>query len=157
MALDLNFVRSQFPAFSVHGLKDQAFFENAGGSYACAPVIDRLTRFYRERKVQPYAPYGAAQAGGAEMDEARARLAAMMGVGPDEVSFGPSTTANTYVLAQAMGSDMETSRAMTPEKRRIKAALDSWIANGILAEVDEDDPRHVGRKIKFVRPAKMAA
>lgn len=61
-----------------------------------------------------------------------------------------------YVLAQAMGSDMETSRAMTPEKRRIKAALDSWIANGILAEVDEDDPRHVGRKIKFVRPAKMA-
>ena len=100
--LDLAFVRSQFPAFAVAGLKDQAFFENAGGSYACAPVIDRLTRFYRERKMQPYAPYAAAQAGGAEMDEARARLAAMMGVATHEVSFGPSTTANTYVLAQAV-------------------------------------------------------
>lgn len=102
MQLDLAYVRSQFPAFSVPGLADRAFFENAGGSYACAPVIDRLTRFYRERKVQPYAPYPAAQAGGAEMDEARARLAAMMGVAVHEVSFGPSTTANTYVLAQAV-------------------------------------------------------
>jgi selenocysteine lyase/cysteine desulfurase len=35
------------------------------------------------------------------MDEARERLAAMMGVEAEEVSFGPSTTANTYVLAQA--------------------------------------------------------
>jgi selenocysteine lyase/cysteine desulfurase len=102
MQLDLSYVRSQFPAFSVPDLADRAFFENAGGSYACAPVIDRLTRFYRERKVQPYAPYGAAQAGGAEMDEARARLAAMMGVAAHELSFGPSTTANTYVLAQAV-------------------------------------------------------
>lgn len=99
--LDMTFVRARFPAFAVPGLADKAFFENAGGSYACAPVIDRLTRFYRERKVQPYAPYAAATAGGAEMDEARARLAAYMGIGTHELSFGPSTTANTYVLAQA--------------------------------------------------------
>jgi selenocysteine lyase/cysteine desulfurase len=66
-------------------------------------VIDRLTRFYREHKVQPYAPYAASQAAGAQMDEARARLAAMLGVAPDELSFGPSTSQNTYVLAQAFG------------------------------------------------------
>jgi selenocysteine lyase/cysteine desulfurase len=36
------------------------------------------------------------------MDEARDRLAAMMGVARDEVSFGPSTSANTYVLANAV-------------------------------------------------------
>lgn len=35
------------------------------------------------------------------MDEARTRLSAMLGVASDEVSFGPSTTQNTYVLAQA--------------------------------------------------------
>ena len=102
MPLDLDFVRSQFPAFSAGPSLGQAFFENAGGSYPCLPVIDRLHRFYLERKVQPYAPYAAAQAGGAEMDEARTRLSAMMGVAPDELSFGPSTSANTYVLAQAV-------------------------------------------------------
>ncbi len=102
MPLDLSFVRSQFPAFATPDGQSHALFENAGGSYACAQVIDRLHRFYVERKVQPYAAYPASVAGGAEMDEARTRLAAMMGVARDELSFGPSTSANTYVLAQAV-------------------------------------------------------
>ena len=51
--LDLDFVRRQFPAFSEPSLEGQAFFENAGGSYTCAPVIERLERFYLQRKVQP--------------------------------------------------------------------------------------------------------
>lgn len=100
--LDMDFVRAQFPAFQSPVLSSHAFFENAGGSYPCQQVVDRLTRFYTHRKVQPYGPYPGAQAGGAEMDEARTRLSAMMGVAPKEVSFGPSTSANTYVLAQAV-------------------------------------------------------
>jgi selenocysteine lyase/cysteine desulfurase len=105
--LDLDFVRSQFPAFASPVLSSHAFFENAGGSYPCVQVVDRLTRFYHDRKVQPYGPYPGAQAGGAEMDEARDRLAAMMGVARAEVSFGPSTSANTYVLAQAVRKWLE--------------------------------------------------
>ncbi len=100
--LDLDFVRRQFPAFSSPVLSSHVFFENAGGSYPCQQVVDRLHRFYLDRKVQPYGPYPGAEAGGAEMDEARTRLAAMMGVPREEVSFGPSTSANTYVLAQAV-------------------------------------------------------
>ena len=100
--LDLAFVRSQFPAFASPILSGHAFFENAGGSYPCRQVVDRLHRFYTDRKVQPYGPYPGAQAGGDEMDEARDRLSAMMGVAREELSFGPSTSANTYVLAQAV-------------------------------------------------------
>ena len=107
--IDLEFVRAQFPAFKAPLTAGQAFFENAGGSYPCRQVVDRLTRFYTERKVQPYAPYAAAQAGGEEMDEARARLAALMGVAAEELSFGPSTSANTYVLSQAVRQWLATS------------------------------------------------
>ncbi|MCH2164724.1 MAG: aminotransferase class V-fold PLP-dependent enzyme [Marinovum sp.] len=106
MILDTDFVRAQFPAFSEPSLQGQALFENAGGSYACRQVIDRLTRFYTERKVQPYAPYRASTLGGEEMDEARIRLSAVLGVAADELSFGPSTTANTYVLSQAFATFM---------------------------------------------------
>lgn len=102
MKMDTKWVRSQFPAFDVPALQGQAFFENAGGSYACRQVVDRLNRFYTERKVQPYAPYTASRLGGEEMDEARSRLAQMLGVATQEVSFGPSTTQNTYVLANAV-------------------------------------------------------
>ena len=101
-SLDLDFVRAQFPAFSEPSLAGWAFFENAGGSYACAPVIERLNRFYRQHKVQPYAPYPASAKGGAMMDESYERLAGYLNVGADEISFGPSTSQNTYVLAQAV-------------------------------------------------------
>ena len=86
-ALDADFVRSQFPAFAEASLQGHAFFENAGGSYTCGQVIDRLHRFYTQRKVQPYGNYVASQLGGAEMDEARSRLAAMLNVEPDELHF----------------------------------------------------------------------
>ena len=70
MSLDINFVREQFPAFSSPVLDGQAFFENAGGSYTCKQVIDRLNRYYVERKVQPYSAYDASRLAGEEMDEA---------------------------------------------------------------------------------------
>lgn len=78
--------------------------ENAGGSYACRYVIWRLTRFYKERKVQPYGRYQASHLGGLEMDDARARMARALGVADAEVMFGPSTSANTYTLARAFAA-----------------------------------------------------
>ncbi len=126
MELDLDFVRAQFPAFSERSLRGQAFFENAGGSYTCAPVIDRLTRFYRERKVQPYAPYDASRVAGEEMDEARIRLAAVLGVAPDEVSFGPSTTQNTYVLAQAFAQFLQPGDAVVVTDQDHEANAGPW-------------------------------
>ncbi|SMX48506.1 aminotransferase class V-fold PLP-dependent enzyme [Maliponia aquimaris] len=124
--LDVDFVRAQFPAFSEPSLQGQAFFENAGGSHACGPVIDRLTRFYRERKVQPYGPYAASQAGGAEMDEARTRLAALLGVDSDELSFGPSTTQNTYVLARAFRQFMSEGEAIVVTNQDHEANSGPW-------------------------------
>jgi selenocysteine lyase/cysteine desulfurase len=126
MTLDTEFVRAQFPAFSQPELEGQAFFENAGGSYPCRQVVERLTRFYTSRKVQPYAPYAASQLAGAEMDEARTRLAALMGVESDEVSFGPSTTANTYVLAQAFATALKPGEAIIVTDQDHEANSGPW-------------------------------
>lgn len=124
--LDVDFVRAQFPAFAEPSLRGQAFFENAGGSYACAPVIDRLTRYYRARKVQPYAPYAASEAAGAEMDEARARMAVLLGVAPDELHFGPSTSQNTYVLAQAFRGLLRPGDAIVVTNQDHEANSGAW-------------------------------
>lgn len=126
MTLDIDFIRAQFPAFEQESLKGQSFFENAGGSYTCRQVIDRLTRYYNERKVQPYAPYEASMLAGAEMDEARERLAAIMGVDTDEVSFGPSTTQNTYVLAQAFGQHLKAGDAIIVTNQDHEANTGPW-------------------------------
>jgi selenocysteine lyase/cysteine desulfurase len=105
--LDLDFVRSQFPAFAEPSLQGQAFFENAGGSYACGQVIGLLNEYYRRLKVQPYYGYPAATEAGQWMDRAHVHLAEYLNVTPDEVHFGPSTSQNTYVLAQALRKLLE--------------------------------------------------
>ncbi|MCZ2721807.1 aminotransferase class V-fold PLP-dependent enzyme [Marinomonas sp. 15G1-11] len=99
--LDLNFVRSQFPAFDEASLQGQAFFDNAGGSYACSQVINHLHRYYKETKLQPYHLHPASQKAGAQMDLAHQRLADYLNVTSEEVHLGPSTSQNTYVLANA--------------------------------------------------------
>ena len=124
--LDIDFVRAQFPAFEEPSLAGQAFFENAGGSYTCAPVIERLMRFYHARKVQPYAPYEASRLAGAEMDEARRRMAALLGVETEELSFGPSTTQNTYVLAQAFREWMKPGDAIIVTNQDHEANTGPW-------------------------------
>ena len=126
MPLDIEFIRSQFPAFDVAALQGQSFFENAGGSYTCAQVQNRLSRFYKERKVQPYAPYEASRLGGAEMDEAQIRLATMLGVDADELSFGPSTSQNTYVLSQAVSQWLEPGQSIVVTNQDHEANSGSW-------------------------------
>ena len=103
--LDIDFVRSNFPAFSEPSLEGWGFFESAGGSYACAQTINWLQRYYTQTKVQPYFDFPSSESAGEQMDSAKRRLAAWLNVETAEVHFGPSTSQNTYVLAQALRRD----------------------------------------------------
>ena len=105
--MDHSFIRSQFPAFSEPSLQGFLHFENAGGSYACGQVIDSLEKYYRETKVQPYYGFEPSHGAGLQMDQARERMAKWLNVATDEVHFGPSTSQNTYVIAQALRQHLE--------------------------------------------------
>lgn len=152
-ALNPEDIRTFFPAFSEPSLAGRAFFENAGGSYPCRFVTERLERFYRERKVQPYEAYDASRVAGEEMDEARSRLSAMLGVDEDELSFGPSTTQNVYVLAQAFRAFLSEGEAIVVTNQDHEANTGAWrrlAAAGIEVrewQIDPDtgalDPAHL--------------
>jgi len=105
--LDLDFARSHFPAFSRPINEGKSFFENAGGSFACRQTIDALTQYYTDFKVQPYGEFESSHRAGELMDRSRERWAETLGVEAREVVFGPSTTANTYVLAHAFADVLE--------------------------------------------------
>ena len=110
MNLDLEFVRSQFPAFREPSLAGFAHFENAGGSYACGQTIDWLDRYYRQTKVQPYYAFAASAQAGEQMDAARARMAAWLNVGTGRNPFRPFDLAE-HIRARA-------GAAALPEARR---------------------------------------
>ena len=100
--LDIDFVRNQFPAFKEPSLAGFAHFENAGGSYACAQMIDALHHYYTATKVQPYYCFGPSIGAGQEMTRARERMGSWLNVSANEVHFSASTSQNSYVVAQAL-------------------------------------------------------
>ena len=124
--LDFNFVRSQFPAFSEPSLEGFAHFENAGGSYACAPVIESLDRYYRQTKVQPYYGFEPSRVAGLEMGRARERMAAWLNVAVDEVHFGTSTSQNTYVVAQALRQHLKAGDEIIVTNQDHEANVGVW-------------------------------
>ncbi|MGE0031258.1 MAG: aminotransferase class V-fold PLP-dependent enzyme [Steroidobacteraceae bacterium] len=125
-ALDLEFVRSQFPAFAEPSLEGFAHFENAGGSYACRQTIEWLHRYYRQTKVQPYYAFAPSRLAGEQMDAARARMAAWLNVGADELHFGPSSSQNTYVIAQALRQQLRPGDEVIVTNQDHEANVGAW-------------------------------
>lgn len=100
--LDLDFIRKQYPAYQNTDTASWAMFENAGGSYVPAPVIDRLTNFFKLTKVQPYGLFESSIEAGHAMDQGYDCMAKLLNADEDDLTLGPSTTLNLYVLAQAV-------------------------------------------------------
>lgn len=126
LPLDPARIRAFFPAFAEPSLQGQAFFENAGGSYTAKTVLDRLEHFYHATKVQPYGVYPASIEAGEAMNLAFERVAAALNVSADWIHFGPSTSANTYVLGNAFGGWLKPGDAIVVTNQDHEANTGAW-------------------------------
>lgn len=126
LPLDPAHLRAHFPAFSEPSLQGQAFFENAGGSFTAQPVLDRLNHFYRATKVQPYGVYAASAEAGEAMNQSYERIARALNVGADWIHFGPSSSANTYVLGNAFAGWLKPGDAIIVTNQDHEANTGAW-------------------------------
>ncbi|MGI9265816.1 MAG: aminotransferase class V-fold PLP-dependent enzyme [Gammaproteobacteria bacterium] len=152
---DIDFIRSNFPAFSEPSLEGWGFFENAGGSYACGQTIEYLNRYYRETKVQPYYDFPASIRAGEQMDSSRRRMAAWLNVDDEEVHFGPSTTQNTYVLAQALRQHLSAGDEVIVTNQDHEANIGAWRRlenDGIVVREWQVDPDSGELRIQDLQP-----
>ena len=85
VALDIDFVKAQFPAFKDPLSSKWSFFENAGGSYVPHNVIKHLNNFMTSTKVQPYAEFDTSAIAGNNMDKATELFAEMINARKDEI------------------------------------------------------------------------
>jgi len=124
--LDLDFVRSQFPAFKDPLCKDWSFFENAGGSYVPKQVIERLNNFMISTKVQPYAEYPMSKIAGNNMDEATELFAKMINSKSKEIIIGGSTSVNLYVLSNALKYSLKPGDEIIVTNQDHEANISPW-------------------------------
>ena len=96
--LDMEFVRSQYPERG----REWSFFKNAGGSYVPNPVIERLTAYVRETRVQPGSNLPITFIAQARLEKGHARISAMISANKGEVVITPSTSFSALILANAL-------------------------------------------------------
>tara|TARA_B100001057_G_C22868005_1_gene957473 strand:- start:5813 stop:7060 length:1248 start_codon:yes stop_codon:yes gene_type:complete len=124
--LDINFVRSQFPAFNDPLCKDWSFFENAGGSYVPINVIKKLNDFMTSTKVQPYAQYPMSKNAGDKMDLSTKLFAEMINAKENEIIIGGSTSVNLYVLSNALKSFIKPGDEIIVTNQDHEANISPW-------------------------------
>jgi selenocysteine lyase/cysteine desulfurase len=126
LPLDIERIRAEFPAFKQPNLKDLAFFENAGGSYTCAAVLNRMKHYYWATKVQPYGFYPASREAGQAMDVAHKRIGQALNLPAEWIHFGQSTSANTYVLGNAFAGWMKPGEAIVVTNQDHEGNSGAW-------------------------------
>ena len=126
ISLDVDYVKSQFPAFSDPKSSKWSFFENAGGSYVPTNVIEHLTHFMTSTKVQPYAEFDTSAIAGDNMDQATKLFAEMINAKTDEIIIGGSTTINMYVLSNAMRALLKPGDEVIVTNQDHEANIGAW-------------------------------
>ena len=124
--LDIDYVRSKFPAFDDPICKDWTFFENAGGSYVPQTVIDELNKFMTSTKVQPYAEYPMSKMAGNKMDQATLLFSKMINAKNNEILIGGSTSINLYVLSNALKKSLKPGDEIIVTNQDHEANISPW-------------------------------
>src|SRR5437899_12635313 len=90
-ALDLQWVRSQFPSLSqtVNG-HPAAFLDGPGGPQVPQRVIDAISAYLSHNNANTGGAYETSRHTDAMIARARAAMADFLNCAPDEVAFGPN-------------------------------------------------------------------
>jgi cysteine desulfurase family protein (TIGR01976 family) len=106
-ALDLSWVRSQFPtlAQTVTG-HPAVFFDGPGGTQAPQRVIDAISTYLSRDNANTGGAYQTSRDTDRIIAEARAAMGDFLNCDSEEIVFGPNMTTLTYAISRAIGREL---------------------------------------------------
>src|ERR1022692_3443262 len=118
-ALDISYVRAQFPALpqTVTG-HPAVFLDGPGGTQVPQRVIDAISDYLRRDNANTCGAYATSRNTDAMLADARAAMADFLHCDADEIVFGPNMTTLTYAMSRALG------RALGPGDEILVTRLD---------------------------------
>jgi len=128
-ALDLNYVRSQFPSLAqtVNG-HPAAFLDGPGGTQVPQRVIDAISDYLRRDNANTGGAYATSRHTDAMIAEARSAMADFLHCGADEVAFGPNMTTLTFAISRAIGRDLKPGDEIVATRLDHDANVSPWLA-----------------------------
>jgi cysteine desulfurase family protein (TIGR01976 family) len=108
IALDLTWVRSQFPALAqtVSG-HPAVFLDGPGGTQVPQQVIDAIADYLSRNNANTGGAYHTSRNTDRMIAEARSAMGDFLNCDADEIVFGPNMTTLTFAMSRAIGRDLE--------------------------------------------------
>jgi len=127
-ALDLTYVRSQFPALAqtVNG-HPAVFLDGPGGTQVPQRVIDAISGYLLRDNANTGGAYATSRRTDAMIASARAATADFLHCGADEVIFGPNMTSLTYAMSRAIGRDLKPGDEILVTRLDHDANVSPWL------------------------------
>jgi cysteine desulfurase family protein (TIGR01976 family) len=123
-ALDIDYVRSQFPALA----SGYAYLDNAGGSAVLKPVAERITDYLLNSAVQLGASYSESVDAGARVMQARESVAQLINARyPEECVMGGSTTHLLQILCRAIAPSINPGDEIIVTNCDHEANIGPWV------------------------------
>ena len=140
-ALDLAYVRAQFPALAqtVSG-HPAVFLDGPGGTQVPQRVIDAISNYLGRDNANTDGSYATSRRTNATIASARAAMADFLNCGADEIVFGPNMTTLTYAMSRAIGRDLGPGDEILVTRLDHDANVSPWLA------LEEKGVTFVGRK-----------
>ena len=106
-ALDLIWVRSQFPALaqSVNGYP-AVFLDGPGGTQVPQRVIDAIADYLARNNANTGGAYATSRNTDRMIAEARSAMGDFLNCDADEIVFGPNMTTLTFAMSRALGREL---------------------------------------------------
>jgi|CZKH01.1.fsa_nt_gi cysteine desulfurase family protein (TIGR01976 family) len=128
-ALDISYVRAQFPALTqTVNRHPAAFLDGPGGTQVPQRVIDAISGYLRRDNANTGGAYATSRRTDAMLADARAAMADFLHCGADEIVFGPNMTTLTYAMSRAIGRDLGPGDEILATRLDHDANVSPWLA-----------------------------
>lgn len=106
-ALDLGWVRSQFPSLAqtVNG-HPATFLDGPGGTQVPQRVIDAISDYLKCDNANTSGAYATSRHTDAMIAGSRSAMADLLGCDSDEIVFGPNMTSLTFAISRSIGREL---------------------------------------------------
>ena len=127
-ALDLQYVRAQFPSLAqtLNG-HPVTFLDGPGGTQVPQRVIDAISNYLRRDNANTGGAYCTSRHTDAMIAEARAAMADFLYCAANEVAFGPNMTTLTYAISRAIGRELNPGDEIVVTRLDHDANVSPWL------------------------------
>lgn len=124
MPLDLNLIRSQFPALQ----RPDIFLDNPGGTQVARSVIERINAYLVEHNANHGGAFQTSRESDAVLDEAHRALADFYNAAlPEEIAFGNNMTSLTFAISRSIGRTWRAGDEIVVTRLDHDANITPWV------------------------------